>query len=129
MMRRHHTNHNAGADDGFLKYAGWTHRFWQTTAGKEFLVDALSRDRFGDFFFVSPEAHAMRALTSQDNGERCAPGTCAEDGDLAHVLFAPKRLSVPASKRRMFSWCLAIMSREVALIKPRAIGVLPQECI
>src|ERR1700733_3494530 len=61
---------------------------------------------------VGPEAELMSAAACEGEGERGAPGSGAKDGDTAHAtaFFLPKRLSVPARRRRMFSWCLTMMS-------------------
>ncbi len=46
----------------------------------------------------------MAATTGEGDGERGAPGSGAKDGDAAQAtaFLLPKRLSVPASRRRMF---------------------------
>ena len=71
-------------------------------------------------------------FASEDDGERGAPGAGADDSDLAHALapfLLPKRLSVPARRRRMFWWCLAMMraaAPTVAITRQRAM-LLPIE--
>ncbi len=77
--------------------------FGDEAAGEKSLVDVLLRDRFADVGFVRPQAYAVRAFASEDDGEAGAPGASADDGDLAHACFDPKRFSVPASKRRMLA--------------------------
>ena len=61
---------------------------------------------------IRPERTSMRAFASEHDGERGSPGAGADDSDLAHRLrlsLLPNRFSVPASRRRMFWWCLAMM--------------------
>ena len=49
-------------------------------------------------------ARILMTLTApQNDGQRGTPGSRTDDRDLAHARFAPNWLSVPASRRRIFS--------------------------
>src|ERR1700730_1139385 len=75
---------------------------------------------------MRPQPDLMRACAPEDNREAGAPCASTDDGDLAHsVLRVPKRLSVPASRRRMFALCLTMISTDVNDINTSATGTLP----
>src|SRR6185312_2424974 len=68
------------------------------------------------FHAVRPERHLVAPAPVQRKRDGGSPGTIAKHDDAAHAaLGAPMRLSVPESNRRMFWWCLEIMSRDTAI--------------
>ncbi len=96
--------------------------------GRNLLVDALLRDRFADVGFMRPQAYAVRAFAAEHDGDAGAPRASADDCDLAHACFDPKRFSVPASRRRMLAWCRRMMSTDASAINTSARGRLPYSC-
>ena len=89
-------------------------------AGEKELVFAGIDDFLGELRTVGPERELVAAAAMEREGEGRSPGTGTQDDDAAHAglfspEFAPRRDSVPASRRRMFWWCLAMMRRATAI--------------
>ena len=94
-------------------------------AGEIGKVFARVGELLGECGGVGPEAELVAAAAREGEGEGGAPGSGAEDGDAAHAaaFFLPKRLSVPARRRRMFSWCLTMMRRGMKRNPAMTMGV------
>src|SRR5258708_38705759 len=101
---------------------------WDGAAGKKFRFPPPLRDGIAHFLFVSPEAYSMCTLPSEDDGNAGAPRSCSDDGDLAHPRLDPMRFSVPVNRRRMFSWCLAMISSETREMSATVRGLFPYSC-
>src|SRR5271155_2036627 len=122
MLRRHHADYDGGAVKCFSQVRARSYTRRDRLARKKLLVDALPHDAFANFLFVSPQPDLVSLLAAQHDRKRRTPGSRANDRDLAHARFAPKRFSVPAQSRRMFSRCLTRMSREASDIRARLVG-------
>src|SRR5271170_2149295 len=117
MLRRHDADYDLRATQSLGEIVGGGYRIRDGAAGKKLLIDVPLRDRFADVGFMGPQADAVRAFASEHDGEAGAPRASADDCDLAHFSpWLPKRFSVPANRRRMFSWCLAITSADAIAI-------------
>ena len=94
-------------------------------AGKVGEVLAGVGELLGECGGVGPEAELVAAAAREREGECGAPGSGAEDGDAAHAaaFFLPKRLSVPARRRRMLAWCLTMTSSEMKRKPAMKMGV------
>ena len=69
----------------------------------------------GFFGRVRPQGDLVAAAAVEGECDGGSPCSGTKYGDSAHAFFfAPMRDSVPASRRRMFSWCLAMISRATA---------------
>ena len=95
-------NDDIGLKDGGA-VSGDEEIFGQGKAGEELLVLAGGGDLLGELFSVGPERDLMAAAAAKGESDGGSPGTGTEYGDAAHAIFlAPKRDSVPATRRRMF---------------------------
>ena len=111
-MRRHNADYELGIAQRFFQIVGGGDAEWNWQIRQKEMIYATLRDGLANVFFISPERYVVCALASENDGERGSPGASADDSDLAHALapfLLPKRLSVPARRRRMFWWCLAMM--------------------
>ena len=123
MLRGHHAHYDGRILKRFSEFVTGRDASRYELAGKKFFVHPLTCDGFANFLVVRPQPHAVSLLAAKNYGKRRPPGSRTDDGDLAHAGFAPIRFSVPASSRRIFSPCLMMMSREVAVINTT--GALP----
>ena len=85
---------------------------WQREAGKVGKIFADVVQLLGQRRRVRPQHDLVAAAPRQRERQRRAPGARSENRDPAHAatLREPKRFSVPASRRRMFWWCLTMIS-------------------
>src|SRR4029077_1557065 len=90
MLRGHDADDDLHVVERLVQIACRCNRFWQDEPGQEPFVDSVCCDALGNFRFVGPEADMMSSTTSQDHGQRRAPGACADDGNAAHLRVAPK---------------------------------------
>src|SRR5579872_1430343 len=102
MMRRHNADNNLGFPDGLLIAGSRMSGFGNGTARKKSVIHAPFPNRFANFFLMRPELHLMRSFAPQRDAKRRAPCSRADDGNLAHARFDPRRLSVPAKIRLIF---------------------------
>ncbi len=73
-------------------------------AGEELRVFSGAGDLAGELGRVGPEGDFVTAAAVEGESEGGSPCAGTQDGDAAHAgLLAPKRDSVPANRRRMFS--------------------------
>src|SRR5260221_4095510 len=121
MMRRHHADDNFRSRECVLKIIRYRNRFRNAAIGQEESIDAGFLNARADFGFARPEPHLVLSAAAGDDGQRCPPRTRANDGDFAQAcfsmvwsFFAPKRFSVPASRRRMFWLCFKTTSTATA---------------
>src|ERR1700686_4970656 len=128
MLRGHDADDDPGVAESCSQVVAGGNGVRDVAAGKEFIVDAILGDRFGDNGCVRPEAYAVSPLAAEHDGETRAPGSRADYCDLAHACLDPKRFSVPARRRRMFAECFTTMSTDAVAIMRRATGALPYSC-
>src|SRR6185437_3876374 len=88
----------------------------QRKAGQKQHVFPGGGDLLSLFHAVRPESHLVAASPVQRKCDRGSPGAIAKHKDPAHAaLGAPMRFSVPESNRRMFWWCLKMMSKATVI--------------
>ena len=105
---------DVGLEDGAGEVGGDGDVGGEGEAGEVGEVLAGVGELIGERGGVAPEDEVVAAAACEGEGERGAPGSGSKDGDAAHadrLSCLPKRLSVPASRRRMFGWCLTMMRR------------------
>ena len=103
-----------GLEDGAGEVGGDEDVGGEGEAGEVGEVFAEVGELVGEGGGVGPEEDLVAAAAGEGDGERGAPRAGAEDGDAAHAGTRgerPKRLSVPARRRRMLAWCLTMTSR------------------
>src|SRR5271168_870308 len=103
MLGGHHAHHDSCSLQRLREITVGRDASRNVLARKKLLIDMLALDGLVNTFFVSPQPHPVGSLASQNNRQSRTPGSRADNCDLAHARFAPMRLSVPASRRRMFS--------------------------
>ena len=125
MLRWRDAEEYVGLEDGAWKVGGDEDVRGQREAGKVGEIFAGVVELLGQWHGVGPEDEVVASATSQGEGESGAPGARSEDADTAHAaaFFAPKRLSVPASRRRMLAWCLTMISSGMKRKPAMTIGV------
>src|ERR1700757_4174490 len=118
-LRRHNGDNDVGGRDRAV-VAGYRDRRWKRKARQELEVFPGVDDFFCGLGAVRPDCDRA-AVARQGEGNGGPPGSRAEHRDPGcnrenchAVLAAPKRCSLPASKRRMLGWCLTMMSRATA---------------
>ena len=135
MLRRHDADDNLRARERSAQVAGCDNRFRKPEPGQKAFVDPASANAFGNFRFVSPEAHVVlkirRSLAPKDHCQRRAPGACSNHGDSGrgscHCGLAPKVPgfvadfppsfdSVPPAIRPMYCRCLQMTNAETSAI-------------
>ena len=119
MLRGHCADDDLRFSERSDQIIGDDYRFGYGAAGEKGVVEARSLDVLADLRIVRPQVDSMRAFASQNNRKRGSPGAGSDDGDLAHARFDPRRLSVCAIKRRMFSRCMTMISREAKKIRAK----------
>src|SRR5581483_2782519 len=125
MVGWHHADHDVGPGQGFTQVIRGSNSGRNLAAGKELGVLALGRDGLTHLVFVSPEPDLVSVLSGKSDGKCRSPCSGAYHRHLAHPRLAPpRRCSVPAISRRMFPWCLIIMSAEAAAMQASTIGEL-----
>src|ERR1700758_3482692 len=125
MLGRHYAHDDLRAFKGGGEIIAGRDGVGDGAARKKFFVEPLLHDRLADVGLMGPEANAVRPFASEHNGNACAPRSGADNGDLTHACFDPKRFSVPARRRRRLAWCLTMMSTEAVAINTRATALWP----
>ena len=87
MLRGHDTHNNVSALENLGQIVAGGDGVGNRTAGKKSFVDSFLRDRFADVDFMRPEANAMVAFTSEDDGESGAPRASADDGNVGNLFI------------------------------------------
>src|SRR6266851_10127641 len=125
VLRRRDTEEDVGFEDGAWEVGGDLDVDGEGEAGEVVKVFACVGELLGECGGVGPEAELVPAAACEREGERGAPGSGAKDRDSAHAaaFFLPKRFSVPARRRRMFSWCLTMIRRGMKRKPAMTIGV------
>src|ERR1700704_1250594 len=113
MLRWRDAEEDVGFEDGAGEVGGDLDVDGEGEAGKVVKIFSGVGELLGECGGVGPEAELVAAAACEGEGERSAPGSGAQDGDAAHAaaFFLPKRLSLPARRRRMFAWCLTMIRR------------------
>ena len=125
MLRGCDAEEDVGFEDGAGQIGGDVDVGGEGEAGEVAEILACVGELVGECGGVGPEAELVAAAAGEREGECGAPGSGAQDGDAAHAaaFFLPKRLSVPARRRRMFSWCLTMTRRGMKRKPAMTMGV------
>src|SRR5262245_39615231 len=107
----HRADHNRRLRYGGCEIVGDSNLFGQLESRKIGFVFARKRDFGGAIPIVDPQRNFMRVPASRENErERRAPASAAENGDPAHsdplLLRNEKRDSRPSTRRWIFASCL-----------------------
>ena len=112
MLRGHDADDDLGALQRGVDVGGRLHGVRQSKARQEAFIHPPRRYALADLGFIRPEPDRVGSIACQDDRQSCAPCSRADDCNAAHAFLAPRRGSVPATRRTMLGQCLQTTSRE-----------------